>query len=207
MPSAILALLQAAALAAAGGARADESSWSLTLGGWAGAAKYDVLGLEHGVSSLNGQDLLAGTHPVAGGSAVVRVGPLELGALYEGTLSEHDATSDVITPLFGFALDLSERWRLELLGEVGGHRISWTASDPLGSVHTVWLPYIGARPSLALRLPAGGLRLVLSVTPFARWDLARRQVDVQSSSGTSTRTTYDVGGTTFGLVGGVGIEI
>ena len=70
---------------------------------------------------------------------------------------------------------------------------------------TLWLPYVGVRPTLSYRLPAGPVRLVLSLTPFARWDLVKKDVSVATSS--LDPTVYEVGGTTFGLVGGVGIEL
>ncbi len=65
------------------------------------------------------------------------------------------------------------------------------------------------RPRVAFRLPVSALRLVLSVTPFARWDLVKSQVEVATSTGTgtTTRTLYEAGGSTFGVVGGIGIEI
>ena len=214
-----LSLVAAAALALAapGAASAGDASagegWSLTLGVWGGVSHYDVLGLSHGVASVgtaDGQDLIQGNFNTVGASAVLRLGALELGALYEGTLLDGDAKNEVLTPLVGLAWDLSDTWRLDLLAELGGHKIEGIGSgnDFLsGDTKTVWLPYVGVRPSLSWRMPLGPTRLVLSLTPFARWDLVKKEVTVDTSSGPTSTTTYEAGGTTFGVVGGVGIEL
>lgn len=208
----LLALALAAALAAPGVVSAEDP-WSLTLGVWGGVSRYDVLGLRHGagtVGSQDGKDLLDGNFNAVGASAVLRVGWLDLGVLYEGSLFDDQATSEVLTPLVGFKWDLTDTVRIDVLGELGGHRI-----DDIGSGNdllaekpkTVWLPYVGIRPGVSFRFPFGPTRLVLSATPFARWDLVKKDVSVQTSAGPDTRTVYEAGGTTFGLVGGVGIEL
>jgi len=208
-----LVALAALALAAPRAGAAADDPWSLTLGVWGGVARYDVLGLAHGIDSASGeaaQDLIEGNFNTVGASAVLRLGWLEVGALYEGTLLDSDATNEVLTPLVGFKWDLSDTLRFEALLELGGHRIEGIGSgnDLLsGETGSVWLPYVGVRPSLSYRLPLGPTRLVLSATPFARWDLVKKDVTVETSSGTDTHTTYEAGGTTFGLVGGVGIEL
>ena len=195
----LLAIGLAAALAGIRPAAADNSpgsSWSLTASVWGGASRYDVLGLAHGVGQLGSSDL-HGNLDAYGGSALLRLGWLDVGALYEGSFR---AVSDsfVLTPLAGVAWDVSDAVRIDLLGELGGHRITHIGAD----AQSVWLPYLGLRPTLSLRLPLGMARLVLSAAPFARWDLVKKEV-----SGGTAGTTYDVGGTTFGLVGGVGLEI
>jgi hypothetical protein len=194
------------ALAAPSAARAEGApgrSWSLTLGVWAGASRYDALGLEHGlatVTTADGEALVDGSYDVLGGMALLRVGWLELGALYEGTLLDGDAASEVLTPLAGFKVDVGDRLRLDVLAEAGGHRVT-------SGIDTVWLPYVGVRPGVSYRHPVAGVRLVMSVRPFARWDLVKKEVAVQTSSGPETRTYYEAGGSTFGLVGGIGIEL
>lgn len=207
-----LAILAAGAVSIAAPARAD--GWSLTVSGWGGRSRHDELGLKHGLSGLQSQDrrdLLDGDFDTWGASALLRLGSLDVGALYQGTLLDARANSDVLTPLVGFAVDLSDTVRLDLLGELGGHRISsigTSGSFAVAEARTTWLPYVGVRPMLSLRLPFGPLHAVLSVSPFARWDLVKRQVTVTVSDGTTTtRNTYDVGGSTFGLLGGVGIEL
>lgn len=208
----LLALAAALALAAPRLAEAGEG-WSLTLGVWGGVSRYDVLGLKHGLGAVereDGRDLLEGDFDAVGASAVLRLGWLEVGALYEGTLLDQDARSEVLTPLVGFKWDLTPRVRVEVLGELGGHRITdiGSGNDLLAErPKTVWLPYAGVRPGVSYRLPLGPTRLVLSATPFARWDLVKKEVSVQTTAGAGTRTIYEAGGSTFGLVGGLGIEI
>jgi hypothetical protein len=208
----VLALAAALALSAPRLAEAGEG-WSLTLGVWGGVSRYDVLGLKHGLGAVereDGRDLLEGDFDAVGASAVLRLGWLEVGALYEGTLLDQDARSEVVTPLVGFKWDLTRRIRVEVLGELGGHRITdiGSGNDLLAErPKTVWLPYVGVRPGVSLRLPLGPTRLVLSATPFARWDLVKKDVSIQTTAGPDTRTIYEAGGSTFGLVGGLGIEI
>ncbi len=205
-----VALAAALALATPRAASAGEG-WSLTLGVWGGVSHYDVLGLAHGVADVGaaeGQDLIQGNFNTVGGSAVLRIRWLDLGVLYEGTLLDTDAKSEVLTPMVGFAWDLSQRWRLDLLAELGGHRIEGVGSgnDLLTEPpKTVWLPSLGVRPTLSWRLPVGPGALVVSATPFARWDLVKKDVSVQTSS--LDPTVYEAGGTTFGLVVGAGIEL
>ncbi|BDG04443.1 hypothetical protein [Anaeromyxobacter oryzae] len=217
MRTRLVAVLAAAgALALATPARADvspNSPWSLTLTVWGGVSRYDVLGLAHGVSSVqsqDGRDLLQGDFDAYGGAAVLRLGWLDLGGLYEGALLRSRSDSAVVTPLVGVALNLTDWLRLDLLGELGGHRISNIGLsqdlDP-SQAKSVWLPYVGVRPTLAFRVPFGPARLVLSAAPFARWDLVQKQVTVNVSGTTTQRNTYDVGGSTYGVVGGMGIEL
>ena len=207
----LLALAAAAAVAlAAPRAASAAEGWSVTLGVWGGVSHYDVLGLAHGIESVgaaDGQDLIQGNFNTVGGSALLRIRWLDLGVLYEGTLLDSDAKNEVLTPLVGFAWDVSRRVRLDVLAELGGHRITGVGSGNdliTEPPKTVWLPYVGIRPSLSYRLPVGPTALVLSATPFARWDLVKKDVTVQTSV---DPTVYEAGGTTFGLVFGVGIEI
>jgi hypothetical protein len=199
-----LATALALGLAAPGLAEADTtpgSGWSLTLGVWGGASRYDVLGLQHGVESLD-PDTLDGNLDTYGASALLRLGWLDVGALYEGSFRQA-TDSFVLTPLVGVKWDITDLVRLDLLGELGGHRITNVAAD----AQSVWLPYVGVRPTLSVRVPLGPARLVLSGASFARWDLVKKQVVVPSTGGTEERSTYDVGGSTFGVVAGVGLEI
>jgi hypothetical protein len=196
-------------LAAPGAGSAGEG-WSLTLGVWGGVSHYDVLGLAHGIESVgaaDGEDLIQGNFNTVGGSALLRLRWLDVGVLYEGTLLDSEAKNEVLTPLVGIAWDLSPRVRLDLLAELGGHRITGVGSgnDLVTDTQTVWLPYLGIRPSFSYRLPVGPAALVLSATPFARWDLVKKDVSVPTSS--VDPTVYEAGGTTFGLVFGAGLEI
>lgn len=214
----LLALAAALALAAprSGAAEAPaDDSFSLTLGVWGGISRYDVLGLRHGVENVgagDGRDLIEGDFDAVGASALLRLGWLDLGALYEGTLLDDEARSEVVTPLVGLKWDLDDRFRLDVLGELGGHRITniGSGNELLAEApETVWLPYAGFRVGLSYRLPIGlgATRLAVSATPFARWDLIEEEVAVRTSAGTDTRTVYEAGGSTFGVALGLGIEI
>ena len=205
----LLALSAAAALAAPLAGSASEG-WSLGVGVWGGVSHYDVLGLQHGIANVgaaDGQDLIHGNFNTVGGQALLRLGWLDLGVLYEGTLLDHDAKNEILTPEVGVAIDLPLRLRLDLLAELGGHRISGIGSGnaAVTDPQAVWLPSVGVRTSLSYLVPAGPASLVLSVTPFARWDLVRKDVSVPTSS--LDPTVYEAGGTTFGVVLGAGIEI
>lgn len=210
---ALAALLPSAAPAGEGGGP-PEKGWSLTLGAWGAVTRYDVLGLAHGLGALeseDGRDLLEGSFDTWGGSALLRIRWLDVGLLYEGTFLSDQADSAVLTPLVGVAVGLGRHARLDLLAELGGHRVSniglsrdFTVSDP----RSVWLPYVGVRPTLSLRLPVGPVHLLVSLAPFARWDVVHKDVTVEVSDGTTeTENTYEVGGTTFGVALGAGVEL
>ncbi len=210
----LLALASAAALCAPLAARADASpraSWSLTLTVWDGLSRYDVLGLRHGIGTVGSQDkqdLLDGNFNAMGAQAVMRIKWFELGLLYEGTLVDSGASSEIVTPLVGFKWDVAESLRLDFLGELGGHKITNIGSGNAiaTETRTVWLPSLGFRPSLSYRIAVGPTRVVLALTPFARWDLVKKDVNV-STSVQDEYIPYRAGGTTFGIVGGVGLEI
>lgn len=204
-----LAVLLAVPVLAAG-----DDRWSLTLGGWGAVSRYDVVGLRHGVGSLesdDGRDLLEGRFESWGGSALLRYRRLDVGILYEGAFLSDRADSAVLTPVAGLSFDLGRLARLDLLGELGGHRVSnigLSRDFDVSGAQSVWLPYAGFRPTLSVRLPAGPIRFVLSIAPFARWDLVRKDVTVVVSDGSAeTRNTYDVGGSTFGVAAGAGLEL
>jgi hypothetical protein len=214
----LFALASAAALAGAPRPAAADvspnSGWSLTLSVWGGVSRYDILGLEHNVGGVDrqyGRDLMNGDFNAYGGSGVLRLGWLDVGVLYEGALIESRTDSAVLTPVAGIAFNITDKLRLDLLGELGGHRVTnigvseFDASD----AKTTWLPFVGVRPSLSFRLPFGPTRFILSATPFARWDLVQKDITVTGldGAGGETRQTYEVGGSTFGVVGGVGLEI
>lgn len=206
----LLALAAALALAAPRAASAGDG-WSITLGVWGGVSRYDVLGLKHGlgtVGSADGRDLMDGNFDTVGGTALLRLRWLDLGLLYEGTLLDDEARSEVVTPVVGIAWDLGRRVRVDALVELGGHRITNVGSgnDLLAErPRTVWLPSVGIRPGVSLRIPTGPVALVVSATPFARWDLVKKDVSVATSG--FNPTVYEAGGTTFGLVAGVGVEL
>jgi hypothetical protein len=198
----------AALLSLPGAARADDS-WGLTLQLLWGVSRYDVGGLQAGLAN-QGAEMLTDSASMVGGLGLLRLGVLDLGVLYEGGTLSGTASSAVLTPEIGFALPLGETLRIDLLGELGGHQISNISTSDGGVDYSqataVWLPYLGVRPMLTLRLPLAGLRVVGSIAAFARWDLVKKDVALAPASGTSTSLPYQLGGTTFGLSAGAGLE-
>lgn len=206
--NALVALAVALALAPA--ARAEDSL-GLTLQLMGGASRYDVDGLQDGVAT-QGRDLLQSRATSYGASALLRLGSLDLGVLYEGRLIRSRTDSAVLTPVVGLALPLGEVVRIDLLGELGGHRVSGVQFDgevDVSQAETVWLPSVGARPTLTLRFPLGPIRWVASLAGFARWDLIRREASVTVTEGGVQQPTvpYRLGGTTFGFAVGLGLEL
>jgi len=202
------AALLAALLSLPGAARADDA-WGLTLQVLWGVSRYDVGGLQAGLAS-QGAEMLTDSASMVGGLGLLRLGALDLGVLYEGGTISGTADSAVLTPEVGFALPLGEALRIDLLGELGGHKISNVTTSAGGvdfsQATAVWLPYLGVRPMLTLRLPLAGLKVVGSIAAFARWDLVKKDVALDPASGTSTSLPYQLGGTTFGLSAGAGLE-
>jgi hypothetical protein len=204
-----LALLAALSLALAPAARATDGI-GLTLQVWGGVSRYDVSGLKAGVAS-QGQDLLQARANTYGATALLRLGGLDLGVLYEGRLVRQRTDSAVLTPVLGLAIPIGEVVRLDLLGELGGHQVTgvqFAGQVDVTQATSVWLPYVGARPTLSLRFPFGPLHLVASAAPFARWDLLRKEVSltVTPSGGSGTVVPYRLGGATFGVTAGAGLE-
>lgn len=196
------------------GVRADASnsaSWSLTVQGWGGAQRYDVLGLRHAVDTNGGRDLLEGNVRALGVSALLRLGWLDFGFLYEGSVLRQQTDSAIFTPLLGVRTDLSDYVRLDLLAELGGHQITnvGLSNDvSVSNARTVWLPYVGLRPTLSFTTPIGPVRAVFSAAPFVRWDLVGTTVNVDVTSGVSGQVdSYRAGGTTYGVAFGAGVEL
>jgi len=205
------AALLAALLSLPGAVRADDS-WGLSLQLLWGVSRYDVGGLQAGLSN-QGSDMLKDSASVVGGLGLLRLGILDLGVLYEGgAISGTAGTADsmVLTPEVGFALPLGDTFRLDLLGELGGHKISNIAASggtiDYSQATAVWLPYLGVRPMLTLRFPLGPVKAIGSLAAFARWDLVKKDATLEPVSGSTVSVPYELGGTTFGLSAGVGIE-
>lgn len=202
------AALLAALLVLPGVTRADDS-WGLSLQLLGGVSRYDVGGLKAGIAN-QGAAMLKDSASMLGGMALLRLGGLDLGVVYEGGRITSAADSAVLTPTAGFAIPLGELLRLDLLGEVGGHRISNITTSNGGvdysQARATWLPYLGARPMLTLRLPVGGLKVIGSISGFARWDLVKKDTTLAQTSGGVATLPYRLGGTTFGLTAGAGLE-
>jgi hypothetical protein len=96
-----------------------------------------------------------------GGSVLLRLGPLALGAAMDRTPGEDAGRLSTKSAMGGFALDLLPFVRMELLGEIGVADLSRDAARETR--------FYGARPGLSLKLPAFPLRL--GVWGLARWGL------------------------------------
>jgi hypothetical protein len=203
-------VLAALALAGAPAAAHAGETLGLTLQAWGAVSRYDVGGLRQGAQNAGwGRDLLQDRVGSYGGSVLLRLGNLDLGALVEGQLIRDRTDAAVVTPLVGLAVNLGTALRLDLLVELGGHRITnvqFAGQVDVSLARSVWLPYLGARPTFTVRFPAGPMRLVLSVAPFARWDLVKRTITLTGGGSSVTTSSYDVGGATFGLAAGAGVE-
>jgi hypothetical protein len=200
-----------AALPVAGRADAATASpWSLTAQAWGGVQRYDVLGLTHAVDTNGGRDLLDGNVRAIGISALLRVGWVDVGILYEGSVLREKTDSAIFTPLLGVRSNLSEYVRVDLLAELGGHQLSNVGLSngvSASEARTVWLPYVGLRPTLSFTTPMGPLRAVFTVAPFVRWDLVGTTVSVKVGGVSTQVDSYDAGGSTYGVAVGAGIEL
>lgn len=184
--------------------------WSITVQGWAGVQRYDVLGLTHTVSTNGGRDLLEDNVRALGVSALFRIHWFEFGLLYEGSVLREKTDSAILTPIFGVRTNLSEYVRLDLLAELGSHQITNVGiSDGVTAAEakTVWLPYAGLRPTVSFTTPIGPIRAVFSAAPFLRWDLVGTTVNVEVWRVSSDVESYTVGGLTYGLSVGAGVEL
>jgi hypothetical protein len=202
---AALALATVLALPSAG--RADDS-WGLTVQLLAGVSRYDMGGLQSGIQN-QGADMLNDKASLTGGMLLLRLDSFDVGVTYEGGSLATPGESAVLTPTLGLAIPIGDLFRFDALAELGGHKISGVSTTNGGVDYTqassVWLPYVGVRPMITLRLPVGPIHLVGSFAAWARWDLVKRDTTLQSA-GTSATIPYTLGGVTFGLSAGAGLE-
>jgi hypothetical protein len=204
----VLALCAVLALAAPRPGSAAASGWDLTLDLWAGMSSRDVAAIRTRVATSTTSELLT-SNDVVGASGLLRLGGFELGALWEGEFKFSSASSAVVSPLLGFAFDPIPWLRIELLGELGGHRVGDLASQEVENVEALrelWLPYAGIRPGISVRLPVTFGRMVVGLWAFGRWDLQRKSVDV-TYAGSASAVPYEIGGSTYGLLGRIGLEL
>jgi hypothetical protein len=96
-----------------------------------------------------------------GGSVLLRLGPLGIGAAADRSTGHASARLSTRSAMGGLALDVLPFVRLELLGEIG---LADLAGDAEGSV-----TFRGARPGLSLKVPVLPVRL--GVWGLARWGL------------------------------------
>jgi hypothetical protein len=203
-----IALALALALSATP-ALAEESGWGIDLTVHGGMDRYDSVGLRSGLSStdFSSSQQLDDASQTYGGTAIVRLGMLDLGAIGELGRAGKSNTTTVIGALGGLNFDLRPL-RLEALAEVGGHRYGNALRNSAiiaDSNRSDWLAYVGLRPGLSVSFGEDG-RWLLGVWGFARWDVTRKNVQVTLQNGSGTGS-YKLGGSQFGAALRFGISL
>jgi hypothetical protein len=121
--------------------------------------------------AANDEDLSESSLQIAGGTLLLNLGALELGAIVDKTFGD-GVTQSAIGGLVG--LRLGDKLRLDLLGEAGGHRFGDVIDNPsvvTASSADEWLFYVGLRPGLAYRIdlvPGVGLLVGVWVRSLGR---------------------------------------
>jgi hypothetical protein len=158
-------------------------------------------------------DLYDDSLNVAGGSVLLHLGLLELGAIVDTSWKSGSASQTAIGGLAGVGGDVGGWLRLELLGEVGAQRYGNFAEDPdvvTASSSEEWLAYVGLRPGVAVRVPIGETRktaVLVGIWGFARWDVTDSTVPVTvGSAGDASAGELELGGTTIGAALRLGLD-
>lgn len=196
-----------ALLALPGLSRADILAVNVELFG--GYDKYDALGVKSGIGNLNLSDkaLLKNANTHVGLAGILKLGTMEVGALVESGTQSGGGKTLTAGALGGLGFDLMGL-RLEALAELGGHRFADFLKDPSVSqlsTDNAWLYYLGLRPGLSYAF-GSGVKFVVGVWGFARWDLTTKNVTVTPTAG-GPSTTYKLGGSNFGASLRLGVSI
>lgn len=196
-----------ALLALPGLSRADILAVNLELFG--GYDKYDALGVKSGVGNLNLSDkaLLKNANTHLGLAGILKLGTMEVGALVESGTQSGGGKTLTAGVLGGLGFDLMGL-KLEALAELGGHRFADFLKDPSVSqlsTDNAWLYYLGLRPGLSYAF-GSGVKFVVGIWGFARWDLTTKNVTVTPTAG-GPSTTYKLGGSNFGASLRLGVSI
>lgn len=188
--------------------RADILSFNLELYG--GFDKYDAMGLKSGVANVNLSDkqLLKGANTHFGVDGILKLGTMEVGALLEtGKQGSGGASTLAVGALGGMGFDVFGL-KLEALAELGGHRFADFLQDPSVSQLSskeAWLYYLGLRPGLSYAF-GSGVKFVVGIWAFARWDLTTKNVTYTPTAG-GTPVTYKLGGSDFGASLRLGVQL
>lgn len=192
--------LMAASLLAPGVAKAA----GFTFEGFYGIARPPDTSIE---SALDDVDLFDDTLQIAGGDVLIRLGVFEFGAIADVTWDDNAPSQTYIGGLAGVALPLGGV-RIDLLGEIGGHRFGNLAEDPeilTASDSDQWLAYVGLRPGLAFKMGSPGQPgLLIGVWTFARWDLRKENVPVTLEGG--GEGDVELGGVSVGATLRLGVD-
>lgn len=199
-----IALLAAVVLLAP----ATAGAASLSIEALYGASWPPAADFSSAVSGVNSEDLSEDTSQIVGGTILVNFALIELGGIVDTTISDKGPDQTAIGALGG--IRLGDKLRLDLLGEIGGHRYGnvFDDEDVFGSTEEQWLMYVGLRPGLAYRfeLGSGGMGILVGVWGYARWDVTDKKVAVHAGEGVPSPGEVDLGGTTIGATLRAGIE-
>lgn len=179
-------------------------------GAWAARADVATLAVRGGSAFVSGQPDRDRWAATVGLEGLWRGGGLLLGGAIDASSRVGNLTTGAVRHIFlageaGSSIELGGNLRLDLLGELGGHRLSGSRSGPFrisdgtpydgGTVDVflgsdpVWAPYLGARPSLqllftrvALGLGAWGRADLVALNPLTFLDPVPFPVQAQRSS-------------------------
>ena len=143
---------------------------------------------------------------LAGGSVLLHLDSLELGAIVDTSFRSGSASQTALGALVGYRLDLGPL-RVEALGELGGHRYGNFLENPdvvTASSKSEWLAYVGLRPGISFRVSP---HVLMGLWGFARWDVQDKDVPVTigDASGT-TPGSIKLGGASIGAAARLGFE-
>ncbi len=158
----------------------------------------------------NDPDLIDNSLNIAGGDLILHLGMFELGAIADVSWKSGSASQTAIGALVGFGGDVGGTLRLEVLGEIGGHRYGDFTENPdivTASSSSEWLAYVGLRPGIAYRIPVGDMGVLIGVWGFVRWDLSTSDVPVTVGTATDNSPgSVELGGATIGAVARIGLD-
>jgi hypothetical protein len=208
MVTRLASLLCASALLVPAAARADVG---FSVEGFYGLARPSSADFSAAVSgAADDPDLVDSSLNMAGGNLLLRFGVFEVGAIADVSWKSGSASQTAFGALVGFGGDVGRSLRLDLLGEVGGHRYGNFTENPdivTAGSSDEWFAYVGLRPGIAWRLPMGDSAVLVGLWGFARWDLTTSDVAVTvGSAGDAEPGSVELGGTTIGVVARVGFE-
>jgi hypothetical protein len=191
-------------------APAAAAAATLTVEGFYGLARPPEANLRAAVvGAQDERDLADSSLQLAGGDVLVNLGGFQLGAIVDTTFGD-GVTQTAVGGLLGFRL--GDDLRLDLLGEVGGHRFGNVLDDPsivTASSTSEWLMYVGVRPGIAYRVDvAPTIGLIVGVWGFARWDVTDKSIALDvGQAGSTSPADLDLGGTTIGATFRLGVEV
>jgi hypothetical protein len=196
----------AAALGAVRASATDSLAFDFSL--HAGLDKYDSVSLSNGLSSTDFSDAqqLRDASASYGATGILRLGPLDAGAIFELGRPGRRNDTTVVGALGGLNL-LFGRLQIDALAEVGGHRYGDALSNTdviTSGSRSDWLAYAGLRPGIAVHLGDDG-RWLLGIWAFSRWDLYRKSVPVTLQGGGSG--SYKLGGAQYGAAVRLGFSL